>query len=254
MRPNVRLFRQLISHVGLVNTFAIMLQRILTGKPRDSVYRIAADDVNTPIWFRLYSTDSAVFNAIFRRAEYRRLEPTETVDLVLDCGANVGYSSLYFLTKYPNCRVIAVEPDPANFDLLTRNLADYQPRVRLVRAGVWSHPTRLRMSDEAFGDGREWARRVRECEDEEPAEFAATDIGSLLLQSGASRISILKIDVERAEVEIFARNYEHWLDRTDNIVIELHDSECRSVFHRAINGIPFRVQESGDLTICSREA
>jgi FkbM family methyltransferase len=248
------LLQRLARDLGVRNTIAVVRQRVLRGKPLDGLYAISAGGVKSPVLFRLHSTDSGVFNAIFRRNEYGGLKPTGAVDMVIDCGANVGYSSLYFLTRYPNCRVIAVEPDPENFAVLARNLAPYRSRVQMIRSGVWSHPTGLRMSESSFRDGREWSRQVRECAEGEAPELVATDIGSLLVQSGASRISILKIDVERAETEIFARNYEQWLDRTDNIVIELHDDECRSIFGRAITNVPFRLQESGELTICSRES
>jgi len=241
-----------MSDIGLCNTLAVVRQFVWRGKPLDGAYRISAPGVHTPVLFRLYATDSEVFSAIFRRHEYGELHVPDAVDLVIDCGANVGYSSLYFLTRYPGCRVIAVEPDAKNFDVLARNLSPYASRVQLIRSAIWSHPTGLRMAEAPFRDGREWAHQVRECREGEEPEFVATDIGSLLSQSGAQRISILKIDVERAETEIFARNYEPWLRRTDNIVIELHDSDCRSIFLQAIRELPFRVQESGELTICTR--
>ena len=254
MHSNLLALQKLVSDVGIRNTLAVVLQFVWHGKPRDGTYRVSAPGVNTPVLFRLYASDSEVFSAIFRRSEYSALQVPGAVDLVIDCGANVGYSSLYFLTRYPGCRVIAVEPDAANFDVLTRNLAPYASRVQLIRSAIWSHPTGLRMQEAPFRDGREWAHQVRECRAGEEAELMATDIGSLLSQSGAGRISILKIDVERAEAEVFARNYEQWLDRTDTIVIELHDSDCRSIFFRAIREIPFHIRESGELTICSRQA
>ena len=120
-----------------------------------------------------------------------------------------------------------------------------------MNSGVWSHAARLRMSDDVYRDGREWARMVRECRPDEEALFTATDIGTLFRESGAERIGILKIDVEKSENEIFARNYESWIDKVDAIAIELHDDECESIFHAAVKAanVPFEFRRIGELTV-----
>jgi hypothetical protein len=68
---------------------------------------------------------------------------------------------------------------------------------------------------------------------EAPFIFATT-IGRLLNESQEDRISILKIDIERSELALFSANYKEWLDRVDNLTIELYDEECASIFYKAI--------------------
>jgi hypothetical protein len=48
----------------------------------------------------------------------------------------------------------------------------------------------------------------------------------ILRESGQDRISLLKIDIEGAEVQLFSEGCESWLSKVDNIVIELHDDSC----------------------------
>ena len=80
----------------------------------------------------------------------------------------------------------------------------------------------------------------------------AVGIGTLLAESGHERISILKIDIERAERFVFQSNFEYWLPRVDNLLIELHDQECEDVFWKAIQDQPFTIGTAGELTICRR--
>jgi predicted O-methyltransferase YrrM len=47
------------------------------------------------------------------------------IPLILDCGANIGLSSIWFARKYPRATVIAVEPESENFRMLTMNTAEY---------------------------------------------------------------------------------------------------------------------------------
>jgi FkbM family methyltransferase len=205
-----------------------------------------------PLEFRSKTTDPFVFRQIFVEREYMVLDDVRDARLIVDCGANVGYSSAYFLTQFPESNVIAVEPDPDNFSLLERNLAPYQGRFRAICSAVWSNPAPLALSESRMGPCREWARTVREARAGDQRTMMATDIGTLLTESGFDRISILKIDVEGAESIIFSSNYEAWLPRVDNIVVELHGPECRSVFHRAIADQNFEISSSGELVVCKR--
>lgn len=184
--------------------------------------------------------------------EYRCLDGLKAPRLIIDCGANVGYSAAYFLSRHPGARVIAVEPESGNFRTLRANVRRFGSRVRTVRAGVWSHRCGLKVERSGYRDGREWAAWVRECRPDEAPDVRATDIQTLLRGSGEERISILKIDIERSELQVFSVNYKFWLSRCDAIVIELHDAECEAVFHQAIEGQNFSVSRCGELTVCIR--
>lgn len=209
-----------------------------------------------PLWCRWGGSDYFVFNQIFRHPEYACVAGLPRVELVIDCGANAGYSAAYFLSRYPQCRLIAVEPEPGNFALLQRNLAPYGERAKPVHAGVWSHTADLVLVQEKYGDGLKWSKQVRPCREGEKADFKGVDIGSLLDSSGFDRISLLKVDVEGAEAVIFGENFEAWLDRVDAIAIELHDDsmfgQATDVFHAAIQDRGFQVSHSGQLTVCRR--
>lgn len=206
-----------------------------------------------PLWIRANTSDEKVFRQIFVRQEYAAIQAdSNAVRLVIDCGANVGFSSAYFLSRFPRCSVIAVEPDSGNFAQLQKNLAPYGERVRLVQAAIWSHAADLVINDEPFRDGREWSRQVRECRPGEVADVKAIGIETLLDDSDPQTISILKIDIERAEIVVFAAGYESWLDKVEVLTIELHDEQCREIFFSAVAPYSFETVESGELTICHR--
>ncbi len=66
-------------------------------------------------------TDSASFVAMYLdifghegyKFETKKLEP-----YIIDCGANIGLSLIYFNQLYPNAKIIAFEPDPKLFENL----------------------------------------------------------------------------------------------------------------------------------------
>lgn len=220
----------------------------LTIQPKDSRFKLL---------IRGDSSDAEVFSQIFIQQEYSSLLDLKDVDLVIDAGANVGYSSFYFLTHFPNCRVLAVEPDAANFAALQTNLAPFGKRAIVHNCGIWSKQARLAIASNLYRDGRQWTRQVRECAPDEQAEFTAITIAELLRQSGCQRLSLLKMDIEGAEAVVFADSaVQEWLGRTDAIAIELHDDtsfgEATPVFAAAIRQQPFQVSRCGELTLCRR--
>jgi FkbM family methyltransferase len=197
-----------------------------------------------------------VFRYIFIDREYAPLGDLDPVELVVDCGAYAGYSSTYFLSLFPQCRIIAVEPDPGNFELLQRNLDAYADRTTAIHAAVWSSCCNLELSTETFRDGREWTRHVHESTEDGTTTIPGVDIPAVVASTDAERISLLKMDIEGAEAVVFRDNPDEWLHRVDNIVIELHDDSAfgnaSQLFFGAISRHGFNVSTSGELTICKR--
>lgn len=115
-------------------------------------------------------TDMSVLNQIFQAQHYNLsglpLSPSlkkyaneasrngESL-LVVDAGANIGASALYFTQLDPRIHVCAVEPDPGNFMVLRENAMGLP--ITAVEAAVASEDGKLWLSDPGIG---EWGFRV----------------------------------------------------------------------------------------------
>jgi FkbM family methyltransferase len=221
--------------------------------PRGRLFVMRSKGVPYPLWCRSGTSDMDCFRQVFVERQYSCLDDVHNPELILDCGANIGYATIYFLSRFANAQVIAIEPELGNFQMLAKNVAPFGDRVELINSGVWSHPANLVLAQEKYGEGREWSKRVREAKPGEIPVMIGVDIGQLLDRSGHSRISILKMDIERAEYVLFSANVESWIGRVDNIAIELHDEECLRVFQQAVAGIPFEMTSCGELMVCKRQ-
>ena len=107
---------------------------------------------------------------------------------------------------------MALEPDASNFELLVRNTRQY-PRIRPLKAALWSSRTPLRVTGE-----NKWAFRVEETAE---SEFDTLTMADLVDMSGG-RIDLLKLDIEGAECDLFA-NDPACLDSVGLLIVELHD-------------------------------
>jgi FkbM family methyltransferase len=196
------------------------------------------------------TSDRDVLRQVFVQREYEPAELTRP-KMILDLGANVGYTSAYFLSRYPAARVLAVEPDPGNYAACCRNLKPFGQRARVIHGAAWAECTKLALDKGTYRDGREWATQVRRAaETSAEAEIDAYDMPALIDLCGAPEIDLLKIDIEKSELELFSLNTEGWLPRIKNICIELHGPDCEEVFFRALSNYSYEPGPPGDVTVC----
>ena len=196
----------------------------------------------TVVWMRLNSTDLATLLQIFRNREYE-FDVDGNVDVIIDGGANVGYSAVYFALKYPEARIIAVEPHPENFALLQKNIERF-PNIEALQAALWYKDEPVGLWDPEEGA---WGFRVKQgtaASTETTEEVAGSDllisgvsIDAILSRYELGSIDILKLDVEGSEKEIF-EHADSWIDSVRVIVAELHDkyrTGCARSFYNATN-------------------
>jgi hypothetical protein len=145
---------------------ALRALTLIVGEQRlPKTYRLYSPISAHPLVCRFATTDRRVFAQVFVDGAYAALDPDCASRFIIDGGANVGYSSIYLLGRYPYARLLAVEPDERNFQVLRQNLAAQARRVTALHGAIWSDCTGLILSRGTFGDGREWATEVLECDE-----------------------------------------------------------------------------------------
>jgi FkbM family methyltransferase len=206
-----------------------------------------------PLHLRLRSSDITLFQSIFLEHEYD-IVLSQSPRVIVDAGANVGFTSVWYANKYPNATIIAIEPEQRNFEILQKNIAGYK-NVKALRAALWKENKRVSMVDPGLGS---WAFRVHDPEDREsPCDASLTEaftLGHIMSLFGLAHIDILKVDIEGSEKEVF-ENSSTWIDRIGVIVIELHDrykKGCSHAVWMAASEFCYRLQ-SGDTTILLRK-
>jgi FkbM family methyltransferase len=243
--------RELGPVTGLRWYFVKVVTRLPIGGPRR--VQIRPPGILHPVQVRMFpSSDDFVFDQLFVRHEYglvcRRLTDPK---FILDLGANVGYASAIFASRFPSARIVAVEPDPGNFELCQRNLSPYGDRIKVKLGAVWASRTQLALARGNHCDGREWATRVTEgAPTGGDASVQAWDVASLLDMAQQEEADFVKIDIEGSEAEVFAANADRWLTRVRNLCIELHGDRCREIFFNALRGFDYELEEFREFTFC----
>jgi FkbM family methyltransferase len=213
------------------------------------IWRVRPKNVQFPLIVRLRgSSDRSVLKQVIILEEYSNLLTLRDVRTIVDVGANVGYTSAFFLSHYSNARVIAVEPDDRNVKICKENLRAFGERATILHGAVWYETTKLCLDVGHFGDGKEWATQVKPPAQDSTGDIPAWDLLSILEMNDCQSIDLLKIDIERAELEVFGESAQAWLPRVQNLCIELHDDECAERFFSSIRDYeyePTHASESG---------
>lgn len=146
--------------------------------------------------------------------------PDNSRPVILDCGANIGFSVLNYKRQFPDARITAFEPDPQFAPVLRRNLErNGAEDVRVVQAAAWIESGKAswmcqgidgsRLSDEAYA-----GTRITQVETVDLAQYITEEV------------DLLKMDIEGAEYDV-VRHLKDRLPMVKNMSIECHVDQDR---------------------------
>jgi FkbM family methyltransferase len=148
--------------------------------------------------------------------EIYRFKPNPGSSTILDCGANMGLSVLYFSINYPDHHIIAFEPDPDIFAILKENVETFGLKnVTLHQNAVWTQTETLKF----FTDGGMGGRVNNEYSLQEPKLIEAVPLLDYLTED----VDFLKIDIEGAE-DIVLKYCGKSLQNAKHIFFEYHNN------------------------------
>ena len=217
--------------------------------------------------FRLDSVgDTGVIRQIFQRRDYdfSRLASSAVFEryvegiraqgrrpLIIDAGANIGASPIYFLSRYQDAAVVAIEPGWSNCIWLRANSVDRGLDVKIIEAAIVSQPGPRFLHDPGRGD---WGFRVSS--DRGLYEVATVTVPQILRDYSPDKyaLTILKIDIEGGEKDLFSGEVD-WLKTVPLVIIELHDwmfpgEAVSRNFLRAISAYDFDFVYVGENVFC----
>ena len=197
-----------------------------------------------PFSMRKNPYDYATFEEVLLREDYNvdfGFEPRT----IIDGGANIGLTSLYFASKYPDAKIVSVEPDKENFLLLEKNTKPYQG-ISPLNAGIWNRKANLEIVDGGLGNN---SFTVKEVKDDSRTSINALSITDIIDLQQWKNADVVKLDIEGSEKNVFESGYEQWLPNIKVLIIELHDrmmSGCTEAVFNAISKYNFSNETKGE--------
>ena len=197
--------------------------------PYDAALR-SIDWQGMRLHYRRGSSDPwAIYNHLMKPAESDEYAPPRELPLpraevrtVLDIGANVGVTALYFSKIFPNASIYAFEPAPDNFAVLRENVANCG-RIRAYNFALGASDATLELyaSDNPVNFGG-YSLHATGSDTSKKISIPVRNVATVLAELSIGSVDVIKVDTEGAEWDILTAFPESVLKNAQYITGELH--------------------------------
>jgi len=143
-------------------------------------------------------------------------------DIVVDVGAHIGlYSIISSKRVGPKGKVVAIEADPSNFEILSRNLGlNNLTNVKALNCIAYSIEAQMALADyDTILSGK----NQKYPSTEKTVDVQVNTLDNLLQRNGIKQVNWIKIDVEGAELDVLKGAHNTLSNSKDvSILIEIH--------------------------------
>jgi FkbM family methyltransferase len=215
-----------ISRAGNFHTFR-QLQRQhtsgVTGQYPVDTLMIRFRGQRLSIRVRLGTYDVGLVKSILTElSEYRVPVPLQP-RVIVDAGANIGVTALYYAVMYPHAHIYCFEPLPDNLALLRENLAPFDGRITIIPTGLSDHEGMMdfhladNVNDFSAGGFGDWGDQSVTL-----GTFPIASFKSLMSKYGISNVDLLKLDIEGSEWPALKGMPEDMIAKIAVVIGELH--------------------------------
>lgn len=131
MTNRLKRWRRYLEILGMRNGLFLLTMNVLRVR---SAKRVHIGGIK--LFIRPRSQDLTVAKSLILDKELGYIKCKEP-RVIVDAGAYIGISSILFAQEYPAAKVIALEPDDEDYEILLRNVQDYRNIVP-VKAALWT--------------------------------------------------------------------------------------------------------------------
>ena len=232
--------------LGLKGVVLFLFSKVTGHKP---VVKVKVPGIAHPVRLRIGTTDVATYRQVLVSRQYDFDEP-DHARFIIDAGANIGLSAVFFANRFPEAKIIAIEPEDSNYRMLCENAAPY-PGIRPVRAALWRDNEDLFLFDKGHGNhGFQISEDSKDKGSRVGAVLGLT-VDAIMREAGVEKVDLLKIDIEGAEREVF-EGCSDWIRKVGVLMVELHDEikpGCEAAFRKATGGFT-AAEERGETIMC----
>jgi FkbM family methyltransferase len=192
--------------------------RYITTSP-EALCRIYLKDLGKAVYIRKNKLDlfSFTVNACF--SKFIPFAISKEHLTIVDAGAFIGDTALYFRTLFPKAFILSVEPHPDNQKLFELNTGN-EPNIQLLKGGIWHRPEDIVIANPLK---RVDGFQALTSSYEKGPKCKGYTLPQIIEKLNVNFIDILKLDIEGAELALFTQGDIAWLNKVGLLIVEMHD-------------------------------
>ena len=151
--------------------------------------------------------------------------------IIIDIGANVGFFTMFAVSKYPGCTIYAFEPIHFNYEGLLKNKKmNNQEDIHIFNKAVCGYSGKITMNFEETESYTTSASIIKNITDNhmQSIEVPCLTLCDIFTQNQLTRCDLLKMDCEGAEYDILYNTPKEIFYKIDQMAIEVHAGENKN--------------------------
>jgi FkbM family methyltransferase len=233
------------------NTFLYRVFKVL-GIGNSMLLRIHVPKYDYKFYCRINNREDLVFMTNHEEDIIEHFTPKEG-DIVVDIGAHMGrYTIISSKRVGANGKVVAIEADPSNFEMLKSNIKLNQlTNVTPLNYAVYSKETKIKLylPDEESGYTMHHSimsnyvfTKYKDKTGDKFVEVSANTLDYLLQLKGITDVNWVKIDVEGAEFEVLKGAHNVLSNSKDiSLLIEVHGKDTYEPIIESLRSYNFKI-------------
>ena len=209
-----------IHNLGFFNTIKILYLRLF---PQTKIQQI-----NTKKFGKIYWRPKLDFGVMthFFNPQVGLDTGNDKPNIIFDIGANIGIESIRFRKLFPYAKIISIEANKENYEILKKNLNN-DKNISTLNIAIWNEKTKLKLKKSSLTNSEIFSyEKLNSTKLNEGQEIVDADtIQNVSNNFSISVIDILKIDVAGAEIFIFDSSCDSWISKVKVIIIECPDKD-----------------------------
>ncbi len=172
--------------------------------------------------------DESIANEIFKFREYRIVEPfiAKADHAILDIGAHSGLFSLYVRSFNASAPIIAFEPEPKNFALLTKHIEVNQLKnITPVKKAIARESGKRKLVIMPDNLNHFLSPDKNLFSKKETVAVEARSLIDALSDHSIAQASLVKMDIEGGEYDIIEDLTPELASKVEAFLLEYHDAK-----------------------------
>ncbi len=168
------------------------------------LYAALINYYNIPKHYLLFWDDLVIFHEFFIEKIYDKVFNINQGDVIFDVGASIGWYAFRISQKVgENGTIIAIEPDPENFSYLKRNIELNKYRnIIPLNLGLWSSKRKMILIRKKYASTlKSILIKDEKIEKKNQIQIDVDTIDNIVLDLGLEKVTLIKMDIEGAEIE-----------------------------------------------------
>ena len=210
-----------IINFGLIQSFKYFFF------PKKEINFLKSKNIKHKIYYRKFGDKGAISHLYIKNYKINDSKAKLKIKDIIDGGANIGIETIRFANFHPSAKIISIEANKSNFDILKKNTSNY-PNVTVIHAALFNEEKKLYLTNEQKNNESNNFNESFFIVDNKinySEEVEGITLSKILSENNFENIDILKLDIEGAEKYLFDKSANEWIKKVKVLIFECPDSD-----------------------------